>query len=109
MMRHVLAMLLCFSAIGSLYGQGAQMIRNRSMLTEYGDRFYADAYVVPHDAGDSATVVVFFRIANDMMSFTRVRDVQEVRGNYGAEMAVSVELRDTLGVIRQRSTEEIEQ
>lgn len=103
MIKHVLAMLLCFSAIGSLHGQGAQMIRNRSMLTEYGDRFYADAYVVPHDADDSATVVVFFRIANDMMSFTRVRDVQEVRGNYGADMSVSVELRDTLGVIRQRT------
>ena len=36
------------------------------------------------------------------MTFVRVRDIQEVRGNYGAEMALSVELRDTLGVIRQR-------
>lgn len=79
------------------------MIRNRSMFTEYGERFYADAYVVPHDVGDSATVVVFFRIANDMMTFVRVRDVQEVRGNFSAEMSVSIELRDTLGVIRQRT------
>lgn len=102
-MKLLLVSLLCLSAVYQASAQGAQMIRNRSMLTEYGERFYADAYVVPHDAGDSATVVVFFRISNDMMTFVRVRDVQEVRGNYSAEMPVSIELRDTLGVIRQRT------
>lgn len=102
-MKLLLVLLLCLSAVYQASAQGAQMIRNRSMLTEYGERFYADAYVVPHDAGDSATVVVFFRISNDMMTFVRVRDVQEVRGNFSAEMSVSIELRDTLGVIRQRT------
>lgn len=102
-MKLLLVLLLCLSAVYQASAQGAQMIRNRSMFTEYGERFYADAYVVPHDVGDSATVVVFFRIANDMMTFVRVRDVQEVRGNFSAEMSVSIELRDTLGVIRQRT------
>ncbi len=102
-MKLLLVSLLCLSAVYQASAQGAQMIRNRSMFTEYGERFYADAYVVPHDVGDSATVVVFFRIANDMMTFVRVRDVQEVRGNFSAEMSVSIELRDTLGVIRQRT------
>lgn len=102
-MKLVLVLLLCLSAVYQASAQGAQMIRNRSMFTEYGERFYADAYVVPHDVGDSATVVVFFRIANDMMTFVRVRDVQEVRGNFSAEMSVGIELRDTLGVIRQRT------
>lgn len=103
MLRLVLVTLMLVTSIPHLYAQGAQMIRNRSMLTEYGDRFYADAYVVPHSAADSATVVVFFRISNDMMTFVRVRDIQELQGNFSAEMAVSVELRDTLGVIRQRT------
>lgn len=102
-MKLLLVSLVCMSAMYQASAQGAQMIRNRSMFTEYGERFYADAYVVPHDVGDSATVVVFFRIANDMMTFVRVRDVQEVRGNFSAEMSVSIELRDTLGVIRQRT------
>ena len=102
-MRSVIIALCFICATLSAFAQGTQTIRNRSMLMEYGDRFYADAYVVPNDTGDSATVVVFFRIANDMMSFVRVRDVSEVRGNYSAEMAVNVELRDTLGVIRQRT------
>lgn len=102
-MKLLLVLLLCLSAVYQTSAQGAQMIRNRSMFTEYGERFYADAYVVPHDLGDSATVVVFFRISNDMMTFVRVRDVQEVRGNFSAEMSVSIELRDTLGVIRQRT------
>lgn len=102
-MKLLLVSLLCLSAVYQASAQGAQMIRNRSMFTEYGERFYADAYVVPHDLGDSATVVVFFRISNDMMTFVRVRDVQEVRGNFSAEMSVSIELRDTLGVIRQRT------
>ncbi len=103
MKRYLLPMLVCFASFAQAQAQGSQMIRNRSMLMEYGERFYADAYVVPHESADSATVVVFFRIANDMMSFVRVRDAAEIRGNFGAEMALSVELRDTLGVIRQRT------
>lgn len=103
MKRFLLLMLMGLASIIQAQAQGSQMIRNRSMLMEYGERFYADAYVVPHDAADSATVVVFFRIGNDIMSFVRVRDASEVRGNYSAEMALSVELRDTIGVIRQRT------
>ena len=103
MTRCVITALCFICSTMVVYAQGTQTIRNRSMLMEYGERFYADAYVVPNDTGDSATVVVFFRIANDMMSFVRVRDISEVRGNYGAEMAVNIELRDTVGVIRQRT------
>lgn len=83
-------------------GQGQQTIKNRTMLIDYGDRFYADAYVVPIESPDSAAIAVFFRMANDFLTFTKVLNTGEVRGNYSADMVVSIELRDTLGVIRQR-------
>lgn len=86
----------------SMIAQTQQTIKNRTMLIDYGDRFYADAYVVPLEGKDSATLVVFFRMANDFLLFTKVTRASEIGGNYRADMNVSIELRDTLGVIRQR-------
>ncbi len=103
-MRYLNLSLLLFLTIVPhlVYGQGQQTIKNRTMLIDYGDRFYADAYVVPTDSKDSATIAVFFRMANDFLSFTKVTDADELEGNYSAPMSVSIELRDSLGVIRQR-------
>lgn len=104
-MRYMFGTLIVLLLISPLlvYGQGSQNIKNRAMLIDYGDRFYADSYVVPNPGSkDSAVIAVFFRMANDFLSFTKVSKTSEVRGNYSADMAVSIELRDTLGVIRQR-------
>ncbi len=86
----------------SATSQTPQTLVNRAQLIDYGDRFFADAYVVPTDHPDSATLAVFFRMANDFLTFTRVTDPNDVGGNYHAPMVVGIELRDTLGVIRQR-------
>ncbi|RPI68929.1 MAG: hypothetical protein EHM43_03415, partial [Ignavibacteriae bacterium] len=51
---------------------------------------------------DTARIAVFFRMANDFLTFTKVSDPNDVRGNYRADMVVGIEVRDTLGVIRKR-------
>ncbi len=75
---------------------------DKTVFLDYGDRFHADAYVVPMVNPDSARIAVFFRMANDFLTFTKVADPNEVKGNYRADMVVGIEVRDTLGVIRKR-------
>lgn len=77
-------------------------LQTRSMLMDYGDRFYADTYVVPSSRADTAEVFVFFRLANDFLSFTKNTDRTDLGGNYRSDIVVSIELRDSLGVIRKR-------
>jgi GWxTD domain-containing protein len=62
----------------------------------------ADAYVVPHSGTDSSTIVVFVRIPHTLLTFVRVTDPNEVGGNFKSDVVVSAELRDSIGVIRQR-------
>lgn len=75
---------------------------DKTVFLDYGDRFFADAYVVPTMNADTARIAVFFRMANDFLTFTKVTDPNDVKGNYRADMAVGIEVRDTLGVIRKR-------
>ena len=35
-------------------------------------------------------------MANDFLTFTKVSDPNDVRGNYKADMVVGIEVRDTL-------------
>ncbi len=83
------------------YGQ-PKSILDKTIFVDYGERFHADAYVVPTESPDSARIAVFFRMANDFLTFVKVTDPNDVAGNYKAPMAVGIEVRDTLGVIRQR-------
>ena len=77
-------------------------ILDKTIFVDYGERFHADAYVVPSETSDSAYVAVFFRMSNDFLTFKKVTDPNDVGGNYKAPMAVGIEVRDTLGVIRKR-------
>lgn len=76
--------------------------RARLDLIDYGDRFYAEAYVIPTTREDSASVIIFFRMANDFMTFTKVTDKNDVGGNFKADMRLSIEIRDSMGVVRNR-------
>ncbi len=77
-------------------------VQDRMMFLDYGERFHAEAVAIPTEKGDSARIIVLFRMANDFLTFVRNDDREDVGGNYKAEMSVSIEVRDTLGVIRQR-------
>lgn len=100
-MRIVLVVVGILAAL-PLYSQVPNGQRARLDLLDYGDRFYGEAYVLPTTRPDSATVVIFFRMANDFMTFTKVTDRNDVGGNFKAEMRLSIEARDSMGVIRQR-------
>ena len=100
MIRLLSIMLLCVGVVGVM-GQPKSIV-DKTIFVDYGDRFYADAYVVPTESSDTARVVVIFRMANDFLTFSKVTDRAELRGNYQAEMSVGIEVRDTMGVIRQR-------
>jgi len=77
-------------------------ILDKTIFVDYGERFHADAYVVPSETSDSAYIAVFFRMSNDFLTFTKVTDPMDVGGNFKAPMRVGIEVRDTLGVIRKR-------
>lgn len=77
-------------------------ILDKTIFADYGDRFFADAFVVPGNNPDSANVVVFFRLSNDFLTFVKNTDRSDVGGNYKAPVVISIEVRDTLGVIRRR-------
>lgn len=78
-------------------------IRSRIIAMEYGERLYAEALLTPHRSADSGNIIVMMRIANDMLNFVRSTDANDIGGNYKADVAVSIELRDSVGVIRQRA------
>ncbi len=72
-------------------------------MTAFGQpSMQADAYVVPHSGNDSSTIVVFVRIPNSLLTFVRVTDPNDVGGNFKSTVVVGAELRDSIGVIRQR-------
>lgn len=71
-------------------------------LQTTGERFFGDAYVIPGNTPDSASIVVMFRFANDFLTFTKASQRASVRGSYMAPVAVSIEVQDSMGVIRQR-------
>lgn len=77
-------------------------MRDQTIFVDYGDRFYAETYVLPTKGADSAQLTVFFRMASDFLTFVKVTDRADVGGNYKADMPVNIEVRDSLGVIRNR-------
>ncbi|HCN05069.1 MAG TPA: hypothetical protein DIS79_05560 [Bacteroidetes bacterium] len=102
MKKNIFVLLLVFimSVLNaSSQGRGAQ---DRMMFLDYGDRFFAEAFVVPTSQPDSATVTILFRMANDFLTFVRNDDRSDNGGEYVANMQVSIEVRDSMGVIRQR-------
>ena len=82
--------------------QQGRTVPQRAIYSDTDEKLYADAVVVPTAAGDSALVTVFFRVSNDMLSFTKVADPNDIAGNFKADMRVSLEVRDAIGIIRQR-------
>ncbi|MBU3698522.1 MAG: GWxTD domain-containing protein [Candidatus Kapabacteria bacterium] len=74
----------------------------RATVGEYGDKLYADAMMLPRAGIDSADIFVSFRVAHDALTFTRVTDQNNSKGNFSAEFTLSVEVRDSIGVIRSR-------
>lgn len=77
-------------------------ILDKTVFVDNAERFYAESYVVPTDVADSSQIVVIFRMSNDFLSFTKASTQNAKQGAFQATMAVSIEVRDTLGVIRQR-------
>ncbi|MBU3741229.1 MAG: GWxTD domain-containing protein [Candidatus Kapabacteria bacterium] len=92
--------LLMFGMTAS--AQQRRVQQQQTVYADTDDRLFADAIVVPTSSGDSATVTVFFRMSNDMLTFTKVVDPNDIGGNFKADMKVSAEVRDGIGVIRQR-------
>lgn len=101
MTMYGLCCLLLLPAFVPLPGQVRGTV-DKSTFIDYGDRIFGDAFVVPTLNPDTATVTVFFRIANDYLTFVKVNDRSDVHGNFKADMSVGMEVRDSVGVIRQR-------
>jgi len=103
MMRVVAsAGLVMIAAAGILCAQSVNRVQ-RAIVGEAGERLYADVMVVPRQGADSADLFVSFRVAHDVLTFTRVTDQANNAGNFWAEFTLSVEVRDSIGVIRSRT------
>lgn len=97
----VLLVIMIFLHASPLQAQRANRVQ-RATVGEYGERLYADAMILPRAGIDSADLFVSFRVAHDALTFTRVTDQSNNRGNFSAEFTLSVEVRDSIGVIRSR-------
>lgn len=101
-MRMIIAAVLTLAATsGALLAQSGNRVQ-KALAGEVGERLYADVIVVPRTSMDSADLFVSFRVAHDALTFTRVTDMMNNAGNYSAEFTLSVEVRDSIGVIRSR-------
>lgn len=98
-----LVVLLAHTSAVTMEAQNARRIQQSQVFLDYGDRFFGEAVVVPR-SGDSASMIVLFRMANDFLSFTRVTDRSDLGGNFKADVNVGIEVRDSIGVIRQRTS-----
>jgi len=99
--RMWICVLVCMLAAAGVFAQGSKRLQQSQVFIDYGDRFFGEALVVPLSA-DTASLIVLFRMANDFLSFTRVADRADLGGNFKADVTVGIEVRDTIGVIRQR-------
>lgn len=90
------------AALSPLHGQSIGRLP-RAQASDPAERLYVDAVVVPRQGADSADLFVSFRVAHDVLSFTRVTDANNNAGNFWAEFTLSVEVRDSIGVIRSRT------
>jgi GWxTD domain-containing protein len=90
------------AASGALPAQSVVRAQ-RAFAGEVGERLYAHVMVVPRQGADSADLLVSFRVAHDALNFTRVTDASNNAGNFWAEFTLSVEVRDSIGVIRSRT------
>lgn len=97
----VLAIAVLLVSTGTVHTQPTTIL-DKTVFADNAERFYAETFVVPNEHSDSAHIVVMFRMANDFLTFTKASLQNSSKGAYQATMAVSVEVRDTLGVIRQR-------
>lgn len=100
--KSVIVLLALCSLFSRAAGQNTRKSPEKQVFVDYGDRFYGEAIAVPTSSGDSASLLVFFRMANDFLTFTKVTDRKDINGNFKADMAVSIEIRDSIGVIRHR-------
>lgn len=87
----------------SLSAQNTRRMQQSQVFLDYGDRFFGESIVVPRSA-DSASMLILFRMANDFLSFVRVTDRSDLGGNFKADVNVGIEVRDSIGVIRQRTS-----
>lgn len=100
--RTIVLLLALLGAVTAMAQPPGRKVPERSVFVDYGDRFFGETVVVPGPKADSATMIVLFRMANDFLLFTTVTDRSDNGGAYRADMAVSIEVRDSIGVIRQR-------
>lgn len=81
--------------------QNSRRVQQSQVFLDYGDRFFGEAIVVPRSS-DTASLLVLFRMANEFLSFVKVTDRTDLGGNFKADVSVSIEVRDSIGVIRHR-------
>ncbi|GAB1430034.1 hypothetical protein MASR2M18_08670 [Ignavibacteria bacterium] len=68
------------------------------------DTFMAEAFSIPDNSPDSGRIHILFRIRLDMLSFRRTEASPIVgRGEFAAFPKVSIEIRDSVGIIRGRT------
>lgn len=95
---YILAILVLFTH--AVFAQ-RQSVRTRQVQA-LGEPLYADAIIIPRSDSDSADVHVGLRFNKASFVFSKVNSIQEQRGNYYSVIALSIEARDAVGVVRQR-------
>lgn len=89
-MKRFLFVLLCIAAVPLVLL--AQRV-DKSFYYDYGERFYYDVANVPSPEPNATRFLVFFRMRNDVLTFTTVKS------HYEASPLLYIEFIDSTGVI----------
>lgn len=89
-MKRFFVVLLCLVAVPLLLQ--AQRV-DKSFYYDYGERFYYDVVNVPSPEPNATRFLVFFRMRNDVLTFTTVK------AHYEASPLLYIEFIDSTGVI----------
>ncbi len=82
------------------------MTKDRSLYYDYGQDFYIETHFLPSEEPDSMKVLIFYRLANEMLIFNKNQDAFDIKRQFLAPYKVNVEFKDEDNIIRERLSRE---
>lgn len=79
----------------------AQGGRDKSIYYDLGKRFYCDVYSLPYSNKDSIKTLVMFRFSNNLLTFTKKRNIKSTSEEFNAFPQVEIQFTDSNGIIKK--------
>ena len=99
--RRVLACFISFLVVANVFGQRPARLAS-SLAGSSQEPLHVDATVLPIASLDSADLFISYRVKYSALSFLRGIDASGTAQKYTAAVTLSLEVRDSIGIIRSR-------